>query len=199
MKFIDSRSIQLGPAKFNLQDLVAAKEFVEFGPHNEAVSIGRYKEMVEEKIKLMTSSNPILQKIQSGHAVSEQEIEILADELHRENPHITIDLLRRVYNHRKAQFVQFIKHILGIEILEAFPESVAKAFDQFTQEHNYLSGRQLQFLDLLRNFILEKGDLQKRHLIESPFTMIHPEGIRGIFSPKEINEILHLTEKLLAA
>ncbi|MBK8654703.1 MAG: hypothetical protein IPN20_12535 [Haliscomenobacter sp.] len=49
MKFIDSRSIQLGPAKFNLQDLVAAKEFVEFGPHNEAVSIGRYKEMVEEK------------------------------------------------------------------------------------------------------------------------------------------------------
>jgi len=36
-------------------------------------------------------------------------------------------------------------------------------------------------------------------LIESPFTMIHPEGIRGVFSPKEINEILLLTQKILAA
>ena len=36
-------------------------------------------------------------------------------------------------------------------------------------------------------------------LIESPFTMLHPEGIRGIFNQKEIDEILYLTEKVLAA
>jgi type I restriction enzyme, R subunit len=62
-----------------------------------------------------------------------------------------------------------------------------------------LSSRQLQFIDLLRNFILEKGELTRRNLIESPFTMIHPEGIRGVFNPKEIEEILSLTEKLIAA
>ena len=66
-------------------------------------------------------------------------------------------------------------------------------------EHNYLSSRQLQFLDILKKYILEKGNLEKRNLIESPFTMIHPEGIRGVFSPKEINEILQLTDKILAA
>lgn len=199
MKFIDSLSTPLPPAKFNFKDFVAEKEFVEFGPQNEAVSIERYRELVEEKIKELISTNPILKRIQSGEEISDQEAEALAEELHKENPHITIGLLRRVYNHRKAQFVQFIKHILGIEVLESFPETVAKAFDQFTKEHSYLSSRQLQFLDLLRNFILEKGDLQKRNLIESPFTMIHPEGIRGVFSPKEINEILQFTEKVLAA
>ena len=47
--------------------------------------------------------------------------------------------------------------------------------------------------------MLEKGDVSKRNLIESPFTMIHPEGIRGIFNQKEIDEILHLTQKVLAA
>ena len=83
--------------------------------------------------------------------------------------------------------------------MESFPETVSKSFDQFISEHSYLAGRQLQFLDLLKNFILEKGEIEKRNLIESPFTMIHPEGIRGVFSPKEINEILVLTEKLLAA
>ncbi len=121
------------------------------------------------------------------------------NELHEENPHITIDLLRRVYNHRKAQLIQFIRHILGLEILESFPDSVAKSFDVFIQNHSYLTGRQLQFLDLLKSFILEKGKLEKRNLIESPFTMIHPEGIRGVFSRKEIDEILLFTEKVLAA
>lgn len=199
MKFVDSRVASLGPAKFDFTDITSTKEFVEFGPQNEAVSIERYREMVEEKVRELISTNPILQKIQNGEPITEDEANLLAKELHDENPHITIDLLRRVYNHRRAQFVEFIKHILGIQILESFPETVSKSFDQFISAHSYLSGRQLQFLELLRNFILEKGEIEKRNLIESPFTMIHPEGIRGVFSPKEINEILVLTEKLLAA
>jgi type I restriction enzyme R subunit len=199
MKFIDSRNSALGPAKFNLTDVTTKKEFVEFGPQNESVRIEQYREMVEEKIKELISTNPILQKIQQGEAITEQEAADLATELHEENPHITVDLLRKVYNHRKALFIQFIRHILGIEMLESFPETVAKSFDAFIAAHSYLSGRQLQFLDLLKGFILEKGELQKRNLIESPFTLIHPEGIRGVFNPKEINEILVLTEKLLVA
>jgi len=46
---------------------------------------------------------------------------------------------------------------------------------------------------------LEKGNVSKRNLIESPFTMLHPDGIRGIFNQREIEEILSLTEKILAA
>ena len=198
-RYIDGRDMGSAPSKFNFEDELVAKEMVEFGPENEAVSITRYREMVEEKVKELTKFNPILQKILNGDSISKEEIETLAFELHEENPHITIGLLQRVYQNRKAKFLQFIKHILGLEILETFTESVAKAFDAFIIEHNYLSSRQLQFLDVLKKYILEKGDLKKKNLIESPFTMIHPEGIRGVFSPKEINEILKLTNKIVAA
>ncbi|MEI7508934.1 MAG: DEAD/DEAH box helicase family protein [Flavobacterium sp.] len=191
--------VPLGPAKFNFKDLVSEKEYVEFGPQHEALSIAKYRELLEQKVNELVSSNPLLQKLKEGKEITATEAEQLAEELHNEHPHITIDLLRRVYNHRKAQFVQFIKHILGIEILESFPETVSKAFDDFIAKHSYLTSRQLQFMDLLRNFILEKGELQKRNLIESPFTLIHPQGIRGVFSPAEIDEILIFTEKLIAA
>ena len=137
--------------------------------------------------------------IATGQQLSQHSLPALLYFLFSPPKNITIDLLRRVYNHRKAQFVQFIKHILGIEILESFNETVSKAFDDFIAKHSYLSSRQLQFMDLLRNFILEKGELQKRNLIESPFTLIHPQGIRGVFSPTEIEEILVFTEKLIAA
>lgn len=198
MKFREA-VIPLAPAKFNFKDIVAEKEFVEFGPQHEALSVAKYRELVEKKINELVSSSPILQKLKQGQEITSDEAEQLAEELNNEHPHITIDLLRKVYNHRKAALVQFIKHILGIEQLETFAETVTKAFDDFIAKHSYLTSRQLQFLDLLKNFVLEKGDVSKRNLIESPFTMLHPEGIRGIFNQKEIDEILSLTEKVLAA
>ena len=56
----------------------------------------------------------------------------------------------------------------------------------------------MEFLNLLKNFIIEREKVEKRDLINAPFTVIHPQGIRGVFSLTEINEILLLTERLVA-
>jgi type I restriction enzyme R subunit len=82
--------------------------------------VAKYRELVEQKINELVSSSAILQKLKQGEELSHDESEQLAEELHQEHPHITIDLLRKVYNHRKAALVQFIKHILGIAPLESF-------------------------------------------------------------------------------
>ena len=198
MKFREA-VMPLGTAKYNFKDEVYAKEYVEFGPQHEALSMVKYRELVEQTVNQLVSENPILQKLKQGQEISEEESASLAEVLHDEHPHITVDLLRRVYSHRKAQLVQFIKHILGIQLLESFPETVSNAFAEYVKAHTYLTARQLQFLDLLKKFIIEKGELNKRNLIESPFTMLHPEGIRGVFKPSEIEEIINLTNKLLAA
>ncbi|WP_258931951.1 type I restriction endonuclease subunit R [Flavobacterium oreochromis] len=198
MKFRET-VMPLGTVKYNFKDEVYAKEYVEFGPQHEALSIAKYRELVEQTVNQLVYENPILQKLKQGKEISEEESASLAEVLHEEHPHITVDLLRRVYSHRKAQLVQFIKHILGIQILESFPETVSNAFAEYVKAHTYLTARQLQFLDLLKKYIIEKGELNKRNLIESPFTMLHPEGIRGVFKPNEIEEIINLTNKLLAA
>jgi len=198
MKFIDSFTIPTGPEKLNLKDLIFAKEKVEFGPKHESVSISEYKKMVEEKILELSETNVILKKLKTGKEVSEQEIQELAGILFNEQPHITIELLMKVYNRRKANFIQFVRHILGLEVLESFNETVTKTFNGFIENHSYLSVRQLEFLDLLKKFIIEKGALQKKDLIQSPFTLLHPEGIRGVFNPKEIDEIVDLANKLVA-
>ena len=197
MKF---REQMTGPGlvHLDLTDVLHNKEMVEFGPQHEAVGISRYREMVENLIAELTASNPILQKIKKGLTVSADEASQLAELLHEEHPHITEDLLRQVYKNRKARFIQFIRHILGIEILKSFPDEVSAAFDQFILAHTTLSSRQLEFLNLLKNFIIEREKVEKKDLINAPFTVIHPQGIRGVFSPAEINEILQLTERLAA-
>ncbi|MBI3771785.1 MAG: DEAD/DEAH box helicase family protein [Gammaproteobacteria bacterium] len=198
MKFREQDSGGTGPVHLDLTDILHHKDWVEFGPQHEAVSISRYREMVEALIAELTERNPILAKIKNGKEINAAEANELAELLHAEHPHITEDLLRQVYKNRKARFIQFIRHILGIEILKSFPETVSEAFDQFIRQHTNLSSRQLAFLNLLKNFIVEREKVGKKDLINAPFTVIHPQGIRGVFSPSEINEILQLTESLAA-
>ncbi|ACF43710.1 type I restriction endonuclease subunit R [Pelodictyon phaeoclathratiforme] len=198
MKFREPDSGAIGQVHLNLQDLLHHKEMVEFGPRNEAVSITRYREMVESLITELTKQNPILSKIKEGKEISPEEATELAELLHEEHPHITEELLRAVYQNRKAHFIQFIRHILGLEILKSFPETVADAFNQFIKQHSNFSTRQLDFLNLLKNVLAEREKVEKRDLINAPFTVIHPKGIRGVFSPAEINEILALARQLAA-
>ena len=207
----DDLTVKLGPLmKFreqttgqeqthlDLADELHKKEWVEFGPQHEAVSITRYREMVEALIAELTEHNPILLKIKNGEQVTPDEANELAELLHEEHPHITENLLRQVYKNRKAHFIQFIRHILGLEVLQSFPDTVSEAFARFIRAHTTLSSRQMEFLNLLKNFIIEREKVEKKDLINAPFTVIHPQGIRGVFSPTEINEILHLTERLAA-
>ncbi|MFA9394744.1 MAG: DEAD/DEAH box helicase family protein [Halodesulfovibrio sp.] len=182
----------------DLTDVLYNKERVEFGPQHEAASITQYLEMVEALITELTEGNSVLSKIRSGEEVTLKEANELAELLHAERPHITEDLLRQVYKNQKARFIQFIRHILGVEVLKSFPETVSEVFNLFIQQHNNLTSRQLEFLNLLKGFIIEREKVEKRDLINAPFTVIHPQGIRGVFSPAEISEILQLTERIAA-
>ena len=184
--------------KYDFEDIIKKKEYVEFGADRESVSITKYKEMVESKIAELLNQNPILQKIKSGQNISSIEEKELEQTLLDETPHITIDLLGRVYMHKKAPFLSFIRHILGVEKLKNFPDTVSESFEKFIQMHPTLTTTQLKFLELLKNYIIDNGDITKKDLIQAPFTVIHPSGIRGVFTPIEIEEILQITQELVA-
>ena len=75
---------------------------------------------------------------------------------------------------------------------------MSASIDQFIAEHTTLTSKQLDFLNLLREFIIHQGDIQKKDLVSMPFTSIDSKGILGVFAPNEIEEILELTKELVA-
>ncbi len=182
--------------KLDLEDMTIVRKYVEFGPELERTSVAQYRKMVEEKVQKLLQENEVLQRLKSGDTLDEYDIQKLADILRAEDPHVTEELLRRVYDNREAAFIDFIRHILGLEKLKTRTESITQAFDGFIAKHNDLTANQVQFLQVLRTFILERGKVQKPDLIQRPFTNLHPQGIRGLFSPKQVDEIIHFVEKI---
>lgn len=182
----------------NLKDVTYKKEMIEFGPENELVSVSRYKEMVEEMVQQLADQNPILKKIKSGESITEEELKELAQLMNERDPFVTEKLLQRVYGNQHAKFLQFIKHILQIEVVHSFEETVTQAFDEFIKQHNSLSNNQIEFMTVLKKYLIDKGKIEKKDLINPPFTQLHPQGILGVFSPREIEEIISVIQRIAA-
>ncbi|MFT2010953.1 DEAD/DEAH box helicase family protein [Pontibacter sp. 13R65] len=182
----------------NLKDVTYKKEMIVFGPEHEQVSISRYKEMVETMVQQLADQNPILKKIKSGVTISEDELNELAQIMNDKDPFVTERLLQRVYENQHAKFLQFIKHILQIEVIHSFEETVTLAFDEFIYQHSNLSNNQIEFMSVLKRYLIDKGKIEKKDLINPPFTQLHPQGILGVFSPKEIEEIITVIQRVAA-
>ncbi len=198
MKFLGDDSIKLKEEELDIRDETVIKEYVKFGPENERLTVVKYREKVEAVIKEMVTSNFVLQKLQQGAELSEEEIEELANILQDKDPWVTEDLLRRVYDNKRAKFIQFINYILGLEDLKSFTQEVTEKFDAFIVEHNNYSQQQIQFIRTLRTFILRTGKIEKTDLVREPFTNVDPDGILGVFMPNEIEEIIEFTKDLVA-
>lgn len=180
----------------DIGDLVAIKEWVEFGPEHERMSTGAYRAKVEALVRELVAENPVLRKLQAGEPVSDAELGELAEVLGHSVLHVTEGVLQRVYDNKGARFIQFMRHILGLETVEPWSEVVSKAFDRFTAEHTDFTSKQLLFLQTLKTFLLQKEAVEREDLISQPFTNIDPRGIRGVFLPPQIAEIEGLVQKI---
>ncbi len=181
----------------DLRDITREKEFIKFGPAHERMTIQKYREKVEALIKKLEEENEILQKIKQGDEITPEEVEELADTLNKYDPYPTEENLQKAYDARKVRFLDLIKYIMGIGGLVTFSEKVSEAFAEFIAEHNTLASNQIQFLIVLRDFIINNGELTKKDLVSEPFTKLHARGFLGLFTPQLQTEILSFTNKIL--
>jgi type I restriction enzyme R subunit len=181
----------------SLDDDVLKKERIDLGGDLGRISIAAYRERIESFIRDLVEANPVLRKLQGGEDLTPDEIHSLAELLESSDLQVTEERLRRIYDNRTAHFLQLIRHTLGLEHVPSWEETVTERFDAFIASHTDLTSRQILFLRTLRTFILQRRRLEKRDLVDEPFTKIHSQGILGLFDDAEIEEILVLTRDLV--
>ncbi|BFT94106.1 MAG: hypothetical protein MNSN_05190 [Minisyncoccus archaeiphilus] len=181
----------------DLRDITSEKQFIKFGPAHERITIQKYREKVEALIKKLEEENETLKKIKQGIEITSEEVEKLADTLNEYDPYPTEENLQKAYDARKVHFLDLIKYIMGIGSLVTFSEKVSEAFAEFIAEHNTLAPSQIQFLIVLRDFIINNGELTRSNLVNEPFTKLHARGFLGLFDQQMQTEILSFTNKIL--
>jgi len=147
-----------------------------------------YKHRVKEILELFTT-NPTLQKIRNGQAVSRTDLNALTSLVLTQNPGVDLSVLKEFYE-AAVPLDYIIRSIVGMN-----HEAVRDRFAEFAQRHPKLSAKQILFLNLLQNHIARYGAIELDRLYEAPFTNVHSEGLDGVFTDEEqIDEILTIIQ-----
>jgi type I restriction enzyme R subunit len=184
--------------RLDIADLTVVREKVEFGPEHEGLTTRTYRERIEAEVRALVEANPVMARVAAGEEPTGDELDELAAILRGLDPAITPEVLCRVYDLRSARLVRLLRHVLGLERLPSWPDAVTAAFDGFVARHSTLTELQIRFLGTLKTFLLQNRHMERRHLVEAPFTQVHPHGIRGVFSGPDLDEVLAMAEGLVA-
>ena len=152
------------------------------------VDMKAYQQIVEGELKRHFDTNPTLQKIRAGEAVSEADIQALVSLVLVQSPNASRDLLEEFFSETAVPLDFAIRSIVGLD-----PEAVAARFAEFARRHPRLTAKQTRFLGLLQNHIARFGSVTLDRLYEQPFTVVDADGLDGVFeSPEEIDDLLDI-------
>jgi methylated-DNA-[protein]-cysteine S-methyltransferase len=78
----------------------------------------------------------------------------------------------------------FLRSLIGLD-----REAAKDSLDGFLQDRT-LSSNQIEFVNLIVDYLIQRGWMDPSSLYESPFTEISAKGVEGVFDPKEVERLL---------
>ena len=184
MKYQETPAVtHVGPRTIDIDDV--ADDRGEYVPQYAGLALVEYTRRIESVLTLHFSDNVTLRKVKARKAIPEAELEDLARLL------LTIDDkadLKYLSGHdpkARRSLLAVLRSLVGLDA-----EAVDKAFSGFVHHFPKLTSLQLRFLTMLKNHIGQHGGIEIERLYEAPFTLVHANGIDGVFTePGQVDEI----------
>ena len=145
----------------------------------------QYRRKIKKVLDNMLATNPVLQKIHNNRSVPESELKTLTSTILAEHPGVDLKTLNQFYGRTARDLNITIKEIIGID-----PQVIEQHFTAFLHSHPRLTHQQVQFMNLLKQYLSEHGCISIEKLYESPFTSVSHEGLDGVFKEQDVNELV---------
>jgi type I restriction enzyme R subunit len=149
---------------------------------NEALA---YRRRIKSILDSMIEANPTLQKIRQGEAIKEAELQTLASTILTTHPGVDLSVLNDFYGRKTDQLLFTLREVIGLD-----PVAIERHFTQYLHTHPTLSAKQVQFMNLLKNYIAQHGSITIDKLYEAPFDSISHEGIDGVFATTDADSLI---------
>lgn len=152
-----------------------------------------YRTRVQEALEAIFNENETLRKIKVGESVAPQDLQALTSLVLTQEPDLDLNDLLDYYPETAGQLDQAIRRIIGLDAA-----AVRTHFEQFIRRHPTLTSTQIQFLQMLQNYIAKYGAIELEKLYEEPFTSIDAGGIDSVFGADEIDDLIAIIETFQA-
>ncbi|MEH2412440.1 DEAD/DEAH box helicase family protein [Nostoc sp.] len=150
--------------------------YVEVGTEGERVDKRDYLTNWEQTIQSAVSNDPILQKIRDGDLLTETEETELVRRLNTPRYYFNEENLRRAYRNYNGSLIDFIRAALGRLKIKSHEELLEENFRAWLVSHSFAPA-QAQYLSLLKNRGIAKGQLTIDDLFLPPLSVLNAAGL----------------------
>lgn len=130
-------------------------------------------------------NDPVIHKLRFNERLTKKDLDALEEMLIKEGAG-TPDELIRVRS--ESGLGLFVRSMVGLD-----RESAKRAFDGFLTGKN-LTANQIQFVNLVIDYLTQSGWMNAAQLYESPFTDFSPKGVEGVFSPENVAQLIGILD-----
>ena len=144
-----------------------------------------YRRRLKTILDEMVDNNPTLQKIRKGDAIKGDELKTLTSTILTTHPGVNLDVLNDFYGRKAAELQRTVQELIGLD-----SAAIEEHFKHFLHEHPSLTAKQVQFMNLLKNYIAEHGNITIEKLYDAPFNNISHRGIDGVFETSDVDTLI---------
>lgn len=133
------------------------------------------KEIKEDtKMQEFLKKNPIALQLREGKGITSSEIKALEAEMKTLSYGFTIEQVQKVQG---KDFIAFLYDIIGKSYDKDPRLEMEHAFDEFILKNSHYTGKQLEFLRLLKEVFLERKSIELKDFAKEPFSSENPTSL----------------------
>lgn len=176
----------------DMGDTIAERKQVIIGEEKPEY-VTTYMERVENWIKELAETHPVVQKIKNDEILIESDLQQLEDTFFNSELILDESKLKQMYYRQNTSLVELIRHILGLYELPSPDETIKEAFQTFVIENNkHYTADQLNFIRTLQTVFLRKKHIEFSTLWNAPFTNFGTTAPMPMFSQEELNAFINI-------
>lgn len=185
----------------SLDDEIRAREIILVGPEGLAIDRKTYREKWEEKVIELRKTDPAVEKIFHGEALTDQEWEGLARRLNSPEYYFNEPSLRRAFEQPSGSLSDFIRVSLGQARFLTREERIEKAFNTWVAEHSSsIDAAKAQMLRLLKARVSAGEEITMRLFSQPPFALWGGlTRMEQLFGKEQLLQMVDELNELLAA
>jgi len=149
-----------------------AVTYIEVGQGGERVDKRDYVNHWETAVQSGVKNDPIMKKIRGGKPLTEDEEQRLADQLNQPEMYFNEENLRRAYRQPGGNLIDFIRATLGSLKIKPREEELTENFQAWLVARS-LTPQQAQYLSLLKNRGIARGQIMLEDLFQPPLSILN--------------------------
>ena len=182
VKFVDKTKRQNIYTDF--VDLMGEEREIELPGFDAGHDVDRFRDKTHQFLKTH-ENDPAIHKLRWNEPLSKGDLQALEKMLVEAGTGTTEDMSRV---RSGGELGLFVRSMVGLD-----REAAKRAFDGFLAGKT-LTANQIQFVNLVIDYLTQSGWMSPGQLYESPFTEFSPRGVEGVFDARQVTQLISILD-----